>query len=83
MIVPERYSDEGIGRVYGGDLLLKVDNGHKLYGWIAYTLLKSERQGSSRRSVAAVRVRSDAHPHRRSPAITCRGRSTSACASAT
>ncbi|HWE29589.1 MAG TPA: TonB-dependent receptor, partial [Polyangia bacterium] len=43
-IVPERYSDEGIGRVYGGDLLLKVDNGHKLYGWISYTLLKSERR---------------------------------------
>ncbi len=43
-IVPERYSDEGIGRVYGGDLLLKVDDGHKLYGWISYTLLKSERR---------------------------------------
>ena len=43
-IVPERYSDEGIGRVYGGDLLLKVDNGKKVYGWISYTLLKSERK---------------------------------------
>ncbi len=43
-IVPERYSDEGIGRVYGGDLLLKIDNGKKLYGWISYTLLKSERK---------------------------------------
>jgi TonB family protein len=44
LIVPERYSDEGIGRVYGGDLLLKIDDGKKLYGWIAYTLLKSERK---------------------------------------
>lgn len=44
MIVPERYSDEGIGRVYGGDVLLKHDNGKRLYGWIAYTLLKSERR---------------------------------------
>lgn len=43
-IVPERYSDEGIGRVYGGDLLLKIDNGKKLYGWLSYTLLKSERR---------------------------------------
>jgi hypothetical protein len=43
-IVPERYSDEGIGRVYGGDLLLKVDDGHRLYGWISYTLMKSERR---------------------------------------
>jgi len=43
-IVPERYSDEGVGRVYGGDLLLKVDDGHRVYGWISYTLLKSERR---------------------------------------
>jgi hypothetical protein len=43
-VVPERYSDEGIGRVYGGDLLLKVDDGHRLYGWLSYTLLKSERR---------------------------------------
>jgi TonB family protein len=43
-IVPERYSDEGIGRIYGGDLLLKIDNGHPLYGWLSYTLLKSERR---------------------------------------
>jgi TonB family protein len=43
-IVPERYSDEGVGRVYGGDLLLKLDNGKRLYGWLSYTLLKSERR---------------------------------------
>jgi hypothetical protein len=43
-IVPEAYSDEGIGRVYGGDLLLKHDGPRWIYGWVAYTLLKSERQ---------------------------------------
>ena len=43
-LIPERYSDEGIGRVYGGDLLLKMDNGKRLYGWISYTLLRSERR---------------------------------------
>jgi TonB family protein len=43
-VVPERYSDEGIGRVYGGDLLVKHDNGRRIYGWLAYTLLKSERR---------------------------------------
>ncbi len=43
-IVPESYSDEGIGRVYGGDLLLKHNGSRWVYGWIAYTLLKSERK---------------------------------------
>jgi outer membrane receptor protein involved in Fe transport len=42
--VPEVYTDEGIGRVYGGDLLIKHDSPKYVYGWIAYTLLKSERQ---------------------------------------
>jgi TonB family protein len=44
MVVPELYTDEGIGRVYGGDILIKQDNPRWLYGWIAYSLLKSERQ---------------------------------------
>jgi hypothetical protein len=42
--VPEVYTDEGYGRVYGGDLLLKHESQKWVYGWIAYTLLKSERQ---------------------------------------
>ena len=43
-VVPEVYTDEGYGRVYGGDVLLKHDSQRWVYGWIAYTLLKSERQ---------------------------------------
>lgn len=43
-VVPEIYGDEGYGRVYGGDLLIKQDNAKWVYGWLAYTLLKSERQ---------------------------------------
>jgi TonB family protein len=43
-IVPLAYSDDGIGRVYGADLLLKLTNSKRLYGWIAYTLLRSERR---------------------------------------
>ncbi len=43
-IVPESYADEGIGRVYGADLLLKHSGSRWVYGWIAYTLLKSERR---------------------------------------
>jgi TonB family protein len=42
--VPEIYTDEGYGRVYGGDLLIKHDSPRYAYGWVAYTLLKSERQ---------------------------------------
>jgi outer membrane receptor protein involved in Fe transport len=41
---PESYTDEGIGRVYGGDLLVKHDSSKYVYGWIAYTLERSERQ---------------------------------------
>jgi hypothetical protein len=41
---PEVYSDEGIGRVYGGDILVKHDSNKYVYGWIAYTLERSERQ---------------------------------------
>jgi outer membrane receptor protein involved in Fe transport len=43
-VTPEVYSDEGIGRVYGGDILLRHDSNKYVYGWIAYTLEKSERQ---------------------------------------
>jgi outer membrane receptor protein involved in Fe transport len=43
-VKPESYTDEGIGRVYGGDLLVKHDSNKYVYGWIAYTLMKSERQ---------------------------------------
>jgi TonB family protein len=41
---PDIYSDEGIGRVYGADILIKQDNPKWLYGWIAYSILRSERQ---------------------------------------
>jgi outer membrane receptor protein involved in Fe transport len=43
-IQPEVYSDEGIGRVYGADLLIKHDHPKSVFGWVSYTLLKSERQ---------------------------------------
>jgi hypothetical protein len=43
-IVDELYTDNGIGRVYGLELLLRRDVAPWFYGWIAYTLLRSERQ---------------------------------------
>jgi TonB family protein len=42
--VPEVYTDEGYGRVYGADLLIKHDSPKYVYGWIAYTIMKAERQ---------------------------------------
>lgn len=36
-------ANEGIGRAYGVEFLLKRELTAKLYGWVAYTLSKSER----------------------------------------
>jgi TonB dependent receptor len=40
---PLVYSDEGVGRVYGADLFVRQDSPRWLYGWISYTLSRSER----------------------------------------
>ena len=37
-----RFLNNGIGRAYGLELLLRRENTEKLYGWIAYALSKSE-----------------------------------------
>lgn len=39
-----RYSNEGEGRVYGAELLLRYKADERFFGWIAYTLSKSERR---------------------------------------
>lgn len=41
--VPELYTNEGRGRAYGLELLLKHELTERFYGWIAYTLSRSER----------------------------------------
>jgi outer membrane receptor protein involved in Fe transport len=43
-VVPEIYSDAGVGRVYGLELLVRQDLSRYVWGWISYTLMKSERQ---------------------------------------
>ncbi len=45
----EHYGDpiqtnDGIGRVYGGELLVRQELWHNFFGWIAYTVSRSERQ---------------------------------------
>src|SRR5581483_9637964 len=36
--------NEGIGRVYGGELLVKQELWHNFYGWISYTVSRAERK---------------------------------------
>jgi hypothetical protein len=37
------FTNDGIGRAYGAEILVKRDLSRRLYGWIAYTLSRSER----------------------------------------
>ncbi len=41
--VPERYDNSGHGRAYGLEVLLKHDLTERFYGWVAYTLSRSEQ----------------------------------------
>jgi outer membrane receptor for ferrienterochelin and colicin len=43
-LVPEHFSNDGVGRVYGLELLLKHDPTDRFFGWLSYTLMKSERR---------------------------------------
>jgi TonB family protein len=36
--------NDGVGRVYGGELLVRQEVWHNFFGWISYTLSRSERQ---------------------------------------
>ncbi|NRA34892.1 MAG: TonB-dependent receptor [Polyangiaceae bacterium] len=45
-LVPKLYDNEGSGRVYGTEVSLKHELAHGFYGWLAYTLSRSERQDS-------------------------------------
>ncbi len=41
---PEPYNNEGIGHVYGAELLARKDLTDRLYGWFSYTFTVSERR---------------------------------------
>ncbi len=41
-----KYDNAGSGRVYGAEFLLKHDQTQRFYGWLAYTLMRSERKDS-------------------------------------
>ncbi len=41
-----KYTNSGLGRVIGGDFLLRQKLWHGLFGWLAYTISQSERRTS-------------------------------------
>ncbi len=45
-IRPESFANQGIGRIYGGELLLRKALTGRLFAWLSYTLMKSEVQES-------------------------------------
>ncbi|MDD5308045.1 MAG: TonB-dependent receptor [Deltaproteobacteria bacterium] len=42
--VPERFDNDGSGRVYGMEVEVKATPNDRFFGWIAYTLMRSERR---------------------------------------
>jgi outer membrane receptor protein involved in Fe transport len=44
--IPLRYDNNGVGRVIGMELTLRREPVHRLSGWVAYTLSRSERRDS-------------------------------------
>jgi TonB family protein len=42
-LVLEHFHDRSRGRAYGLELLVRIQPGHPVYGWLAYTLSRSER----------------------------------------
>lgn len=42
--VPEQYANTGEGEAYGAELLLRYDNDGRFFGWIGYSLSRSERR---------------------------------------
>jgi TonB family protein len=40
----ERVGGDGIGRIYGGEILLRQQMSKWFFGWISYTLMRSERK---------------------------------------
>ncbi len=36
--------NDGVGRVYGGEILVRQELSHNFFGWISYTLSRSERR---------------------------------------
>lgn len=42
-----QWSNDGTGRAYGAELLLRYKNDKRFFGWVAYTLSRSERRDAA------------------------------------
>ena len=42
--IPEVFNNAGVGRVYGAEVLLRQQPVGRFFGWLSYTVLKSERR---------------------------------------
>lgn len=42
-LVPERYTNDGTGKSYGAELLVRWNPGGRFFGWLAYSLSRSVR----------------------------------------
>ena len=58
--VAQSLTQDEIGRAYGGQVLLRQELVHGFFGWITYSLTRSERTRPPRHRLAPVRLRSDA-----------------------
>lgn len=45
-IGPENFDNQGIGRIFGGEFFVRKDLTANLFGWVSYTISKSERKPS-------------------------------------
>jgi outer membrane receptor protein involved in Fe transport len=43
-MVAERIASDGIGRIYGGEALLRQSISKWFFGWVSYTIMRSERK---------------------------------------
>ncbi len=49
------YSNDGLGRAYGLEFLLRRHFGEHLFGWLSYTLTRSERTSASTATIDQIR----------------------------
>jgi TonB family protein len=45
---PENFTNAGRGRIYGGEIFVRKQLGGSLFGWVSYTLSRSERKADAR-----------------------------------
>ena len=63
-LIAQALVNGGEGRSYGVQFLLRHELAKGFFGWVAYTILRSERKDAGKRRLSLVRLRSDARAHR-------------------